>query len=131
NPKAGVSVSRDGESVTVTPTGTSGLDSSSEIMLAGGEAIPAGLKLRKSHRSMTQDDWKKFRDAITRLKTTDAPEGGIKIYQKFVGTHAAVTSPAGMMWGAHTMSPSDGRNFLAWHREFLLKFEEALGMPIP
>jgi hypothetical protein len=43
-------------------------------------------------------------------------------YQEYVDIHVqAMTTPAGHMWGAH-----GGSNFLPWHREYLIRFENRL-----
>jgi hypothetical protein len=47
--------------------------------------------------------------------------------REFVQIHSdAMDTHAGHAWGAHTMAGHNGRNFLAWHREYLAKLEAAL-----
>lgn len=48
-------------------------------------------------------------------------------YAEFVQIHIdAMDTNPGMTWGAHTMAGHDGRNFLAWHREYLATIEARL-----
>lgn len=78
---------------------------------------------RKNQSLLTQDEWKNFVDAIHKLHddTTNLN------YQNFVDLHiTAMTDSVGLTWAIHTMGGIDGRNFLVWHREYLLRLEEKL-----
>ena len=49
-------------------------------------------------------------------------------YREFVAVHVDSMGP-GMAWGVHLMpgmGPEMGRNFLAWHRQFIAQFEHRL-----
>ena len=76
-------------------------------------------RVRKNQKSLTRTEWLLFRGAINALK-----DSGIEppTYQEFVDVHVqAMTTPQGHMWGAH-----GGSNFLPWHREYLMEFENRL-----
>jgi tyrosinase len=83
-------------------------------------------RVRRNQKDLSETDWKIFLCALETLRATDAPSPN---YEDFVQIHQqAMETDAGMMWGAHTMAwmGHDGRNFLAWHREYLAKLEARL-----
>ena len=100
--------------------------------LLGAPGVGAGQHIRKSHLSLTPAEWTQFKNAIDTLMTSPSLDGNAHRYDDFVQVHMKASANG---WGAHDMGSDDGRNFLAWHREFLCKFEEALmaagGIPIP
>src|SRR5215213_3859158 len=83
--------------------------------------------VRKSTSDMRPADWEQLIDAINKLHGT-----GVKrpAYRDFVKVHARAMEVAGMAWQVHTMDPPpmamDGINFLAWHRQMLIRFEQRL-----
>src|SRR5437899_3156791 len=85
------------------------------------------MNIRKNQTALSQSEWADFIDAINKTH-------GIGIapprYRDFVRIHNRAMNPAdpvGMSWGVHTMGlMMPGRNFLAWHRQFLLKLEQRL-----
>lgn len=85
---------------------------------------------RPNQKNLSKTDWKKFIQAINSMHGigTKAPA-----YRDFVKLHVKAMSPGGHSWGVHTMPWMSmiGRNFLAWHRQFLLVFEKRLGLPLP
>lgn len=95
----------------------------------------AAIRVRKSHRSLTPTEWKQYLDAIRAMKSAPGSTATSSEYEDFVSVHDRAMSIPAPGWGAHTMGNDDGRNFLAWHREYLIKFEERLlaagGIPIP
>jgi tyrosinase len=83
-------------------------------------------RVRKNQKNLSQIEWQRFIHAIEALAESAMPS---PTYSAFVQIHmAAMDTPAGMTWGAHTMSAMghNGRNFLAWHREYLAKIEARL-----
>ena len=81
--------------------------------------------MRKNQANLTAAEWTAFQNALavgTNL-ANPAPR-----YRDFVRVHVAAMSPAGMPWAVHGMPQMgmDGRNFLAWHRHYLLVFERRL-----
>lgn len=81
-------------------------------------------RVRKNQKNLTQIEWQRFIHAIEALAETAMPS---PTYPEFVQIHMdAMDTMAGMAWGAHTMSGHNGRNFLAWHREYLAKIEARL-----
>jgi tyrosinase len=85
------------------------------------------MTVRKNQAALTQAEWADFIDAINQTHgvAAKAPR-----YRDFVKVHVRAMNPAdpeGMSWGVHTMgSMMKGRNFLAWHRRFVLKLEQRL-----
>ena len=85
---------------------------------------PPRYRIRKNQKNLTATEWARFIHAIEGLAETGIPAPR---YQDFVEIHRlSMDTMAGMMWGAHTMPGHDGRNFLTWHREYLVKLEAAL-----
>jgi len=90
---------------------------------------PPRLRVRKNQKDITPTEWARFIHAIEALAEAGIPG---PTYADFVSIHdQAMTTAAGMMWGAHTMGGSDGRNFLTWHREYLAKLEARLRLINP
>ena len=82
------------------------------------------LRVRKNQKNLTQIEWQRFIHAIEALAESGMPS---PTYADFVQIHInAMDTMAGMAWGAHTMAGHNGRNFLAWHREYLAKIEARL-----
>jgi tyrosinase len=83
--------------------------------------------VRKSEATLTAIEWATLINAINALHgvTAAAPA-----YRDFVAVHVRAMNPmdpVGMSWGVHTMgSMMIGRNFLAWHRKYLLRLEQRL-----
>lgn len=85
---------------------------------------PPRYRVRKNQKNLTTTEWARFVNAIEALARSGVPS---PTYQDFVEIHRrSMETMAGMAWGAHTMSGHDGRNFLTWHREYLVKLETAL-----
>ena len=91
--------------------------------------------VRKNQARLTAGEWQQLIDAINRLHGVGARSPA---YRDFVAVHVdAMTTAEGMSWGVHTMSGMMiGRNFLAWHRRYLLDLEQRLqqvhpGVTIP
>jgi hypothetical protein len=81
---------------------------------------------RKSTSAMQPADWNLLIDAINKLHGTGAARPA---YRDFVKVHLrAMTTAVGMAWRVHTMPEHGvrGVNFLAWHRQFLIRFEQRL-----
>lgn len=83
------------------------------------------LRVRKNQKDMTTIEWDIFLCTLDALTTAGAVS---PTYAEFVDIHRrAMDTGVGMAWGAHEMGPGmDGRNFLAWHREYLAKLEARL-----
>jgi tyrosinase len=85
--------------------------------------------VRKNQKNLTQAEWDRFVQAVNKMHGVNAAGPA---YREFVAVHVQAMSPSGMSWAVHTMGPTmPGRNFLAWHRQFLVEFEKRLGVPIP
>jgi hypothetical protein len=80
--------------------------------------------VRKSTSDMRPADWEQLIDAINKLHGTRVKRPA---YRDFVKVHIqAMESVAGMAWQVHTMDGMKGVNFLAWHRQMLIRFEQRL-----
>lgn len=86
---------------------------------------------RKNQKDLSLAEWNNFINAIQTLATAGAATPN---YQDFVAVHVRamdMQDSEGQSWGVHTMGHSNGRNFLAWHREYLFKLETQLQMLNP
>jgi hypothetical protein len=81
--------------------------------------------VRKSTSAMQPAEWDQLIDAINQLHGTGAARPA---YRNFVKVHVrAMTNVQAMAtWRVHTMQGMRGVNFLAWHRQFLIRFEQRL-----
>ena len=79
--------------------------------------------IRKNQANLTPAEWQAFTSALVGLRGmgTLTPR-----YGAFVDVHVRAMSPSGMSWGVHSMSGMPGKNFLAWHRRFILRLEQQL-----
>lgn len=84
---------------------------------------PALARVRKSYVNLTAAESQAFVDACIALKAVDPGgiNGGLLGYDDFVRMHDDYASEA----HAHQQM-AKGPAFLAWHRQFLLRFEDAL-----
>lgn len=81
-------------------------------------------RIRKNQKNLTPIEWQRFVHAVEALAESGMPS---PTYSEFVQIHIdAMDTMAGHAWGAHTGGGHDGRNFLAWHREYLAKIEARL-----
>jgi hypothetical protein len=97
---------------------------------------PREYRLRVNQRDLKSNGWGRFLDAFERLMGYRLVEGVYldwdgAVLDDFIDIHVrAMTTHEGMGWGVHSMDFEghwhDGKNFLAWHREYLAKFEAAL-----
>lgn len=78
---------------------------------------------RKDQAKLTKNEWDAFVEAINELRSRNAKKPR---HRDFVTVHVTAMSHRGMEWGVHTHMGQLGRNFLAWHRLYLLRFEERL-----
>jgi tyrosinase len=83
------------------------------------------VTVRRNQASLSQADWATFLSAIDALHGAGV---AAPAYRAFVQVHVEAMSMGGMSWAVHTMPSMGviGRNFLAWHRRFLLQFEQRL-----
>src|SRR2546426_3281689 len=79
--------------------------------------------VRKNQANLTPAEWQAFIKTLMALRGIGNPKPR---YGAFVDVHVRAMSPSGMSWGVHSMSGMVGRNFLAWHRRFILRFEQQL-----
>ncbi len=82
--------------------------------------------VRKDAARLSDAEWSSLIDAINQLHGAQAKPPA---YRLFVKIHTdGMTTAEGMTWGVHTMRNMGtvGRNFLAWHRQYLLQFERRL-----
>jgi tyrosinase len=82
---------------------------------------------RKNQAALTNAEWAIFIDAINKTHGVGSPA---PTYRDFVKIHMQamdLNNPTGMSWGVHTMGRMmRGRNFLAWHRQYILRLEMRL-----
>ncbi|HYU72983.1 MAG TPA: tyrosinase family protein [Ktedonobacteraceae bacterium] len=86
---------------------------------------------RKNQKDLSPAEWSNF---ISAFQTLATPGAATPSYQDFVDVHVRAMNmddPEGQSWGVHTMENSDGRNFLAWHREYLSTLETQLQLHNP
>jgi tyrosinase len=84
------------------------------------------MGVRKNQTKLTSAEWQAFTGAVSALHGVNAAKPR---YREFVKVHVqAMTTATGMTWSVHTMQGMGmvGKNFLAWHRWFLLRLEKRL-----
>ena len=85
------------------------------------------MGIRKNQKNMTTAEWNALISAIDALHGTGA---AAPAYRRFVSLHVDAMSSSHMDWSVHTMRMGgmlmQGKNFLAWHRQFLKIFETRL-----
>jgi tyrosinase len=83
--------------------------------------------VRNDQSTLSSNGWSALIDAINALHGVDA---AAPAYRDFVAVHVRAMNPLdfeGMSWGVHTMGRMMiGRNFLAWHRQYLRQLERRL-----
>jgi tyrosinase len=80
--------------------------------------------VRKNQSRLSRAEWSAFVEAVNAAQTRGASRPN---YREFVDVHVrAMTGAASHEWGVHSMPGMLGRNFLAWHRQYLLQFEGRL-----
>ena len=91
------------------------------------------MRIRKNAAFLSDDEWRRYCNAIIALKHTVTPQSAVSIYDQFVALHVCVwglrfgvTGTAAGVDGAHT-----GPAFLPWHREYLRRYESALSSVDP
>src|SRR5438067_2252592 len=92
----------------------------------------AVLQKRKNQKDLSADERAAFIAAINALHGLNVPTPS---YMDFISVHAEAMNhndPTAMAWGVHTMGPMmPGRNFLPWHRQFVLQLEKRLQATAP
>jgi tyrosinase len=85
---------------------------------------------RKDQKTFTATEWNTYIDAIEAIAS---PGAASPTYKDFVDVHVKAMTNAGHAWGVHTMASMGmkGRNFLAWHREYLARLEARLMLVNP
>ncbi len=83
--------------------------------------------VRNDQSTLSPADWGALINAINALHGVAA---AAPAYRDFVAVHVRAMNPLdfeGMSWGVHTMGRMMiGRNFLAWHRQYLRQLERRL-----
>jgi tyrosinase len=80
--------------------------------------------VRKNQGRLSKQEWDRFVSAIDAVRKSGAKKPN---HKDFVDVHVAAMNHANMDWGVHTMGVGmRGHNFLAWHRQFLVRFERRL-----
>ncbi len=79
--------------------------------------------VRKSQSQLSADEWAALIRAINAMHGIGVPPPR---YREFVQVHVDAMSPVGMGWSVHSMPGMVGRNFLAWHRQYLVQLERRL-----
>lgn len=85
-------------------------------------------EVRKNQTRLTPAEWQAFIEAIDAIRR---PRAAAPNYGEFVRVHLRSMSSAGHDWGVHSMPGMLGRNFLAWHRQYLRRFELRLQQEHP
>ena len=80
------------------------------------------MQIRKNQADLSDEEWQRLIAALNSLHGV----GPAPRYREFVDVHVRAMSMRGMAWSVHSMPGMVGTNFLAWHRHFLLRFEQAL-----
>jgi tyrosinase len=79
---------------------------------------------RKNQARLSQGEWEAFLDALEAVRRRGADK---PTYADFVKVHVdGMVGPGMHSWGVHSMAGMRGRNFLSWHRWYLLEFERRL-----
>jgi hypothetical protein len=87
---------------------------------------------RKNQATLTTAEWNAFIDAINKVNLTSAATPKYSAFYKVHEKAMDMNNPTGLSWGVHTMVMgggmvmADGRNFLSWHRQFILQLEKRL-----
>ena len=85
------------------------------------------MGVRKNQALLSAGEWSNLINAIDQTHGVNAVSPA---YRAFVKVHVDAMSMTGMSWGVHTMNMNGqimrGRNFLCWHRWFILQFERSL-----
>ncbi len=86
------------------------------------------MNVRKNAASLSDAEWRRFMQAVVKLKHTFYAGSDLSLYDQFVAIHVAVRGLGGAQSGdgAH-----NGAAFLAWHREYIRRFEKALQLVDP
>ena len=80
--------------------------------------------VRKNQARLFKDEWEAFVGAIDAIRKRGAKK---PTYGDFLKVHVDAMVGSGMhVWGVHSMAGMRGRNFLAWHRWYLLQLEHRL-----
>ncbi len=90
------------------------------------------MGIRKNQKELTAAEWTTFIDAIDSMHGTSAPAPA---YRRFVALHVSAMNMSNMDWAVHTMNMPGmhmvGRNFFAWHRRLVQRFEQRLQLVHP
>ena len=84
------------------------------------------MAVRKNQKNLTAQEWTTFIDAVAQTHGLGA---AAPAYRAFVNVHRKamnMADPVGMSWHVHSMGGMPGTNFLAWHRQFVLRMEHRL-----
>jgi tyrosinase len=80
--------------------------------------------IRKNQARLSSEEWDAFIDVLEAVRRRGARK---PTYADFVKVHVdAMIGPGMHSWGVHSMAGMRGRNFLSWHRWYLLQFERRL-----
>jgi tyrosinase len=79
--------------------------------------------VRKNQARLSRAEWAAFVDAVNAVQARGARRPN---YRDFVDVHLRAMGAEGHEWGVHSMPGMLGRNFLAWHRHYLVQFERQL-----
>lgn len=105
--------------------------SSLQVRLRDLVRVASLARRRKNQKDLTPTEWSAFINAINTIATSGAL---VPTYQQFVKVHVDamnMSNPGAHQWGVHSMAGMPGRNFLAWHREYLAKIEARLRLANP
>jgi hypothetical protein len=84
------------------------------------------LRVRRNQTKLEDTEWQAFVEALATIAEDMASAPS---WSDVVQVHLDAMSALGMDWGVHHMGmgmTGEGRNFLAWHRRYLLRMEDRL-----
>lgn len=84
--------------------------------------------VRKNQAKLSNQEWERFIDAIDAVRKKGASKPN---YADFVKVHVQAFQHQNHDWGVHSMGAMLGHNFLVWHRQYLLRFEQRLQQEDP
>ena len=94
------------------------------------------MRIRKNWLSLTTTEREKYLRGVLTMKATTANPGvplaqQYNVYDKYVLIHLSIQAIYGPGWAGTVDGGHGGPHFLAWHRKFLLEYENDLNAHLP